>query len=295
MTYEDVTAFLCVAQYNNFTKASELLYITQPTISRRIQNLEKELGYPLIVRQKGGRNVELTEEGQTFLAYAEQWKKLYQDIGQIPHRSKYIVFNVSGQTRMMQHIFPSVCIKFISKYPDVHLNLTNLPSSVSYERMSQGTVDLAFVTIAKHQKNIKTVPTFEEDYLFACNSRSEYPDTVSPSDLKPEKAVILTHAPETDPWYDYWFGRSSNSLVLLDDTALMASILASGDYWTIIPASVAHSWRENPDITFRTLLNSPPPRTTYHLQSSYTNTKLCDEFLSILKEVLTEFPHVHSF
>jgi len=160
--------------------------------------------------------------------------------------------------------------------------------------VSQGTVDIAFITVAKYQKNIKTIPAIEEDFVFACNISSVYPETVSPAHLKPDKALILSHAPETDPWFDYWFGQSSNALFLLDDMVLLKSILTSGDYWTVIPASVAHSWKDDSQIVFRELKDAPASRTTYYLESPYSNHQMNCQFLSVLSDYLKQLPHIHS-
>ena len=53
--------FLTVAKEQSFTKAAEQLHITQPTLSRQLAALEKELG--TILFKRGGHNITLTEEG----------------------------------------------------------------------------------------------------------------------------------------------------------------------------------------------------------------------------------------
>lgn len=51
--------FLAVARHRNITRAAEELHLTQPTLSRQLQDLEEELGTPLFTREK--RRMELTE------------------------------------------------------------------------------------------------------------------------------------------------------------------------------------------------------------------------------------------
>lgn len=53
--------FLAVARHRNITRAAEELHLTQPTLSRQLQDLEEELGTPLFTREK--RRMELTEAG----------------------------------------------------------------------------------------------------------------------------------------------------------------------------------------------------------------------------------------
>ncbi|MBZ9685218.1 LysR family transcriptional regulator [Clostridium estertheticum] len=62
--------FISIAEYSSFTKASEHLYVTQPTLSRQILDLEEELGVQLFVR--GRHSLSLTEQGSRFLPEATE-------------------------------------------------------------------------------------------------------------------------------------------------------------------------------------------------------------------------------
>lgn len=67
-----------VARYNNFSKAAERLYITQPTLSQQVRKLEEEIGFPLFLRST--RAVSLTEEGKLFLQYATPLLEAYDTL-----------------------------------------------------------------------------------------------------------------------------------------------------------------------------------------------------------------------
>ena len=56
MTNSEISAFLAIVECGSFSKAAEMLFITQPALSRRIQSLENEIGYKLFERNKGFRN-----------------------------------------------------------------------------------------------------------------------------------------------------------------------------------------------------------------------------------------------
>ena len=62
--------FLTVAQIGNITKAANSMHLTQPTLSRQLQDLEKELGQKLFIR--GNHNVTLTPEGMILRKRAEE-------------------------------------------------------------------------------------------------------------------------------------------------------------------------------------------------------------------------------
>ncbi len=68
MDFRQLEAFVNVARYKNFSRAGKALYLSQPTISLHISNLEKELSTPLFDRTS--KEVNLTPAGIEFLNYA---------------------------------------------------------------------------------------------------------------------------------------------------------------------------------------------------------------------------------
>ena len=68
--------FLTVAREGSITNAASALHITQPTLSRQMQELEEELGQPLLVR--GSRSVSLTGEGMLLRKRAEEILELVE-------------------------------------------------------------------------------------------------------------------------------------------------------------------------------------------------------------------------
>lgn len=70
MTLNQIYYFQTVAKYENFRKAAEELYLSQPSLSRSIASLEEEFG--LLLFEKNGRGVTLTKAGKLFLEYAER-------------------------------------------------------------------------------------------------------------------------------------------------------------------------------------------------------------------------------
>lgn len=86
MTLQQLNYAITVADAGSFSKASELLYISQPSLSASIQELEKELGFPLFYRS--GRGVTLTPEGSDFLLHAREVSKQYDDLLEYLGKSK---------------------------------------------------------------------------------------------------------------------------------------------------------------------------------------------------------------
>lgn len=118
MTLNQIYYFQMIARYENYRKAAEELYISQPSLSRSIASLEAELGVALF--EKSGRGIVLTKGGQVFLEYAERiiedceivktkMKELSSDGGKIdigyvfPLASHYIPHNVRNFLNMKEN------------------------------------------------------------------------------------------------------------------------------------------------------------------------------------------------
>lgn len=70
MNTQQLRCFVCVAEYLNFTKAANELYLTVPTVTHHVQSLEEELGTKLFERTS--RMVRLTESGKAFYVDAAE-------------------------------------------------------------------------------------------------------------------------------------------------------------------------------------------------------------------------------
>ena len=97
MTIQQLKYTITIANQGSFNKASEVLYISQPSLTGSIKELEKELGITIFYRS--GKGVTLTNEGVEFLAYAReiygQFENVLERYGENGNRKK--MFSVSTQ------------------------------------------------------------------------------------------------------------------------------------------------------------------------------------------------------
>ncbi|NTV90015.1 MAG: LysR family transcriptional regulator [Clostridiales bacterium] len=75
ISFREIEFFLAVAEHRNYTEAASALYVSQPSVSKWIMHLEKEMGVMLFARDK--RNVALTPAGKTLYL---TWKPLYKEL-----------------------------------------------------------------------------------------------------------------------------------------------------------------------------------------------------------------------
>lgn len=107
MTYEQIETFLTSITYGSISAAAKHLYVSQSTISARIQQLEAELGVQLLIRQKGHRTIELTNYGHAFIPIASQWASLWKDTQHLKNRDNIQTLTVASVDAVNNYTFVS--------------------------------------------------------------------------------------------------------------------------------------------------------------------------------------------
>ena len=140
--------FIAVAEQKSFTKAGDLLFLTQPAVSKRIALLEENLGAPLFDRI--GRQIALTEAGRTLLPQA-------QDMINRLHEMTRAIGNLSGKVEgelaigtshhIGLHRLPPYLKSYNQEFPQVKLNIKFMESEEIYEQVIQGQLELGIVTL----------------------------------------------------------------------------------------------------------------------------------------------------
>ena len=116
--------FVQLAHTRHFTRAAEQLYITQPSLSHAISQLERELGVPLF--EKGNRNVELTLFGERFLASVEQALEILDESVDYLHRcarGNGLIRLGLLRTLGVDYV-PGLAQAFLAEHPDRQIEFT---------------------------------------------------------------------------------------------------------------------------------------------------------------------------
>lgn len=135
--------FLTVVREEGINRAAEVLYITQPTLSRQLAQLEEELGVTLF--RRGARKITLTNEGMLLRRRAEEIlslvdrteKELLEQDEQIEGR----VIIGSGEIAAMREM-PAMIEKFREKYPLVTFEILTGTADLIKEQMEKGLIDI---------------------------------------------------------------------------------------------------------------------------------------------------------
>lgn len=154
MEIKSLRFFLEVANQENFTAAARSLNLTQPTLSKQIQELEKELGTPLLIR--GKRKTCLTEAGKYLFKNATEIIELAERTRENIIRTSLNVggdvYIAGGETRTMK-LMATAIKKTRQKYPEIKFHIFSGNGEAVAERLERGLADFGvFVLPAPVEK-----------------------------------------------------------------------------------------------------------------------------------------------
>ena len=200
--------FLTIAQEENFSRAAEILHVTQPTMSRQMAQLEEELGVKLF--QRTTRNVVLTDEGLLLRRRAEELLSLAEKTEQeLTQRSEDLEGTISiGSGELEAFSQLADCIKsFSEQYPKVRFNIFTGTADVVKERLERGLVDIGVLLEPVDTGKFEAVP-FPSVEQYEVLMRADDPlaglDEIRQSDLAGKPLIIPLR--RVDP-VKRWMGR----------------------------------------------------------------------------------------
>lgn len=140
-------AFIVVADKLYFGQAATALHLTQPALSRTIQQLEEAIGEPLLIRSN--RSVSLTEAGRVFLDKAQ---RIVEELDDAVELTRQAGSGEQGRLRIgytdmaLLGCLPEVVQAFRERYPGVDVEFIYEPNAPQLQRLEDGKLDVAFVS-----------------------------------------------------------------------------------------------------------------------------------------------------
>jgi len=159
-------AFIAVARYRSFSKASDQLFITQPAVSKRVAALEDELGTQLFNRI--ARQISLTEAGKQLLPKAQELVSQAEDMQRY---ASNLNDNISGNlsVAISHHIglrrMPPILKEFNARYANVQLDILFEDSERAFQAVEQGDIEFAVITLPTELPEKLTMQTVWTDTL----------------------------------------------------------------------------------------------------------------------------------
>ena len=193
ITIEQLTNFLKLYEYKNFSLASYELCISQSSLSKQIKSLEEELNSVLFYRNP--RNITLTNAGEEFLIYAKKTISDYNNItSSLKKYDNSTSLTIGTIPIIAQYQITSAIAKFNELYPNIHINIIEDTSGNILHKIINSEFNLSIVRDFNLSQDIFDKITLSDDELVLIVSKEHHlaqKHSVSLLDIRDEKFILL--------------------------------------------------------------------------------------------------------
>ncbi|WP_153448526.1 LysR family transcriptional regulator [Vibrio algicola] len=186
MNNKELNYFVTLIRAKNFTRASEQLFVTQPTISKALKSLEASVGEPLI--QRNNRDIQLTEAGEVVYRYGESILQQFtdmqtklQDLKQLEYGQLSI-----GIPPMVGHLYANTLHQFNVDYPNIDVSIIEFGSRKIESAIHKGEIDVGVTMLPLENEKLQTKTIVEHPVLavMAKNNGFENKKNIDITELK---------------------------------------------------------------------------------------------------------------
>ena len=203
MELAQLEAFLQVAHHRSFSRAAEALFLTQPSVTARIQSLEREIGERLFERT--GRSVTLTDAGHAFMPHAQRALTAVQEgtdaIEAVRHGDVGSI-RIGASSTIATYVLPGTLKHFREIRPRVHVHLTTGNTEDLIEKLIAGETHVVVSRLTQHPE-VESLHLYNDDLVLV----------VSPSHPFAVKGRVTIAEAGREPFLFFERSSSYHSLV----------------------------------------------------------------------------------
>lgn len=194
MELRQLEYFCTVSSLKSFTKAAQILHVSQPSVTKAIQSLESELKVTLFDRSQ--KHIALTEAGQVFFIHAQ---KILQDVKAAQIGMERFQNRSGGTIRfgippmVESYLFPNLFIKFQSENPDIVIDLQECSDSFTVkESLKSGESDFGIIYLKAGETQNYSLNLLEDEFYLCMpkNHRLAKSEKISFKSLRHEKFIL---------------------------------------------------------------------------------------------------------
>lgn len=239
MDFRQLETFVNVVKLKSFSKAADKLFITQPTVTNHIQNLEKELGTLLINRM--GKKISLTKAGSilyknslSILNSFEMTKfELEAFKGKIQGH-----LEIASSSVPRKCLLPSIISSFLIQYPEVTFSVLENDSKQVINSILEGDYDFGIVGSKFESNNLDYISIFSDKLVLITpnNFREDLKnyDEIEINDLLSSKFILRERGSGTRDAIEAWFNEQGFSIdsikvvAYIEDTNCIKELVSLG-------------------------------------------------------------------
>lgn len=221
----------------NITKAAQLLYLSQPTLTKRIRQIEEEFATELIIRHSKG--ISFTPKGLFLAEKARQILNEYQEIRE--RLDNFSNDEIAGTLRIAANApfargqLPLLIAGFHELYPRISFDLRTDYSRKNYYKLCSGELPLGFIRESYSWPYEKLLISEEKIYIIFRNPFS-LPDLRKMNEIHSRFSVRLLA--QFESWWSSHFDVPLKSFITVEDSSIAVQYVKQGLGFTLMPGSV---------------------------------------------------------
>lgn len=185
--------FVTVARLLNFSRAAEVLYISQPAVSIQVRKLERQIGIPLF--EQIGRSIFLTPGGQLLCRYAERVLTLFEEFSDDLAELQRVCqgpLKVGAIATIGVSVLPGLLRQFTVEYPQVTLRVLIANEPEVAHHVLEGQLDLGIITDSYQEPRLKSVPLRQDELVVVVSPEHRWAELsfIEPWQLADEPLII---------------------------------------------------------------------------------------------------------
>jgi DNA-binding transcriptional LysR family regulator len=245
LEFGDLEAIVVLAETLHFGRAADRLHVSQPALSKRVRRIEERIGGPLVIR--GYRDVRLTEAGRVL---AERGRHLLRESASALSLSQRAARGEAGLLRIgfgiasMLALLPAVLVRFRRAYPDVQLQLRDMPTPEQVSALAARDIDVGFVRLPVLDDRLVVRPVLDERLVAAVGLRSPWTPRLGLRSVAAQPFIIIARA-RSASFYDHALsvcaasGFAPRVVQEANELFTVLSLVAAGLGVSLVPRSAA--------------------------------------------------------
>lgn len=286
LSHDDITLLLTVSEFRNISRAARVLYMSQSSMSKRIQDIEKYLGYEIFIRRPGQKTLEITKKGTELFPILSQIDRLNKEARNIRDSEENKILNIASSDGPYMLVIDDSVMDLYKKSPNWLFKLKNMSYRECVNAVAENIVDIAFIGNHIYRKNLDIVPLYREKMVFVCMPHAPYPEVINPQMLDVSKGIYSPYSSEFSSWFYSTFKR--RCLIQCDLISEVKRFIYELNLWSIVPASVAADLAESFQVSVHPLNEDVPYRVIYYAVRRGENVEATEELLECIRERLRD-------
>ena len=203
MEMQQVRYFVALAETLNFTRAAEKCNVSQPALTRAIQQLEHEFGGPLFHRERG--NTHLSELGRMMLPYlqtVDEQTKAAREQARAVKKLEQATLTIGTMCTIGPQLVAELMIRFQAAHPNVEVRVLDAGAPQMVELLEKGELEVAIVGVpGELPESLHQLPVFEERFVVVLpqNHRLVAHDQIRAAELDKEPYVSRSNCEVFEP------------------------------------------------------------------------------------------------